>query len=600
MFVILKGLKGSAGMSRSIKIMTEDLARRIAAGEVIERPASIVKELIENALDADATSIEIVIDDGGKRLIRVTDNGNGISPEETPLAFERHATSKIDDFDDLLSLDSFGFRGEALPSIAAVARVEMATKSTGSLAGTRITVEGGIVTDISQAGVPEGTTVTVRDLFFTTPVRKKFLRRNATELSHCLDRITKMAVSNPFVRITVIADGRRVLFLPPAKSSVERIASIIGGTSGRDLLAVDAVRDRMHLHGVVSHTHITKTTAKSILSFVNRRSIRDATMRQAVLTAYRGLIDAKRYPAAVILLEIPPDEVDVNVHPAKEEVRFKQPKEIFNFILESLKETIGGGIGISECLPKVSAPQGQRIEEAVRRYVLSSPERGFAPQAPQILPQGTEEKIADLFGASTVKRTDPLFSALKYFGQIAQTYLVFTDGDNLIIVDQHAAHERIVYERLASRSRGMAEGIQHLVVPEILDLTPQIFVIFEEFQELFHEAGVIIEPYGSHSVVVKAVPPEVPTAEIGQFIGDMLEEAAELGRAFSGQSFRESLWRIIACKSAIKAGHILDGAEAERLCQDLDAADNASTCPHGRPVFVRFGLGELERLFRRK
>ncbi len=600
-------------MSQRIVILPETLTHRIAAGEVVERPASIVKELLENALDAGATEISVELEKGGCQSIRITDNGEGIDREDVPLAFARYATSKIGAFDDIYRVRSFGFRGEALPSIASISRVEMVTRRAPSAVGTRVVIESGEVKELSDAGCPVGTSILVSRIFDPVPVRRKFLKSEATEQGCCLDAITRLALVQTGVKIRALASGKAVLNIPVAKDLAERIALTLGQDFRGQLIPVAGERAGVGLDGFVSRPEFTRSGAAQMYLYVNRRYVKDYLLNHAVMTAYRRVIEARRYPAVVLSLEVTPGDVDVNVHPTKMEVRFRNPREIYALIVESVSDAIGAGPPpLSERAagsPGIG-PGGYavRIEEALKRYRISSgPEKLFfggpsvatreAPVAPPP-PLREGEAPAQLPGSGEGSS----FTDLVYVGQVAGTYLVFASPEGMLLVDQHAAHERILFERLRRQTTETGGRVcgQRLLIPEVVSLPPRDYSFLRSSAPILEEAGLEVEPFGGDSLVVKAVPAFLSTAEARMLILDLLTECTEADRALPLVERREKIFTALACRGAIKANRSLTGPEVSALCRDLDAAPNAATCPHGRPVAVSISLAELEKMFKRR
>ncbi len=604
-------------MSGKIVVLPEALTHQIAAGEVVERPASIVKELLENALDAGATDVRIELIGGGCGSIRVSDNGGGIEPSDVTKAFERYATSKICEFDDIYRVQTFGFRGEALPSIASIARVEMITKKRGRLSGTRIVVSAGRVEEISDTGSPDGTTITVSRIFDPVPVRRKFLKSEATEQGHCIDVITRTALCCPTVRIQVIAGGREILKIPATADVSERIALILGVDFTDRLVPVEATEGKTRIGGFLSGPDYTCSNSRNLYCYVNRRYIRDYLLNHAIMTAYRNVIEAKRYPSAVLSLTLPPEEVDVNVHPAKMEVRFRQPREIYRFIVESASRTLSGA-GLSGGKPPAFAPSAtltrlagyrERVEEALKRYTLSagreklrfdaSPQTGqpdVPPDAPG-LPENGE-------AAPSPERSPFEFAGLAFIGSFAGTYLLFSGivsgGEHLVIMDQHAAHERILFERFAKSRKGEKIPGQRLLIPEVIHLTPKDSATLQDVVPVFERVGIEMEPFSGDSIVIRSVPAVLGHEDVRMVVRDALEAFSETGRTLSVQGRQDEIVRLLACRGAVKASQSLSPAEVAALCADLDRTPFSSTCPHGRPVYVILDRKELEKMFKRR
>ena len=606
-------------MPGKIVVLPETLTHRIAAGEVIERPASIVKELLENALDAGATEISVALEKGGCQSVRVADNGEGISPDEVPLAFARHATSKISAFEDLYRVRSFGFRGEALPSIASIARVEMVTRQAASAAGTRIVIEGGAILEQTEAGCPAGTSIEVTRIFDPVPVRRKFLKGGMTEQGYCLDWITRLALARPEIRLRVTAGGKTLMSVPAARDPAERIALTLGRDFWGQLVPATGRREGAALEGFVSRPEFTRSNAHQIYIYVNGRFVKDYLLNHAVMTAFRRIIEPRRYPAAVLFLEIPPGELDVNVHPTKMEVRFRDPRGIYALIVEALTAAIGAGAPAAERAagpPAAGSGYAARVEEALKRYRISSgPDKLFFGQEmrprseprEQPAPSTTPSPPPPGEGAGLERETEPpaekfRLSDLVYLGQATGTYLVFAAGEGMVLVDQHAAHERILFEglkRQAAERQGRAPG-QRLLIPEVISLPPRDLSFLLESIPILEEAGMEVEPFGGDSVVVKAVPGFLSDAEVRTLIGDLIGECMDGDSRLPLAERRERIFTALACRSAVKANRRLSGPEVERLCRDLDALPGAATCPHGRPLTVVISREELEKRFKRR
>ncbi|MDI9569275.1 MAG: DNA mismatch repair endonuclease MutL [Pseudomonadota bacterium] len=655
-------------LAQKINILPPELAHRIAAGEVIERPASILKELLENALDAGATVIQIELVKGGCDALRVTDNGAGMEPADVPLAFQRHATSKLTVFDDLYRLRSFGFRGEALPSIAAVARVELTTRPATALGGTTIVAENSRVEELREAGCPVGTTIHVSQIFAAVPARRKFLKSEATEQGACLEAVNRIALASPGVKFRVLNNGRLLWDMPATADAGERIGMVLGRETGSGLLKVKGVRGELTLEGYISRPEITRANAKDIYCFVNGRCIRDALLNHALMTACRNVMAAKRYPAAVLFLTMPSEEVDINVHPAKLEVRFQNPRAIYGLVVETI---LAGFAAVAPALDDGASPMPatdpgdanltsqvyqRRLEEAVKRYTLlggakkssyrsgasfsagsgalfsaaadrrrgrrdddasageGSPsflgggERGNLERRhePGFVSEPTVEAAAPrdpadapAFPGSEDGSPRRYFASMTYLGQAGGCYLVFSHDHDLILVDQHAAHERILYEELRREGREGRLAVQPLLIPEVATLSPGDYGMLMEHRDLLREAGLEIEPFGGHTVSIRSLP-----AALGRLAPrTLLEESlAQLTGPTEGLSWGEKRDRVLislACQGAVKKGQILSEAEAVRLGHDLDRLPFAGTCPHGRPVWIVLTERRLAGLFRR-
>ncbi len=599
-------------MSGRIVVLSEEIANKIAAGEVVERPASIVKEMVENSIDAGAGDIRVELVKGGCESIAIIDNGAGIEYEDVALVFERHATSKIRQFEDIYRVASFGFRGEAMPSIASIARVELLTRRPEDMAGTRAVVEAGVIKEIAPAGCPAGTQIRVTKIFENVPARRKFLKTETTEQGLCLDAITRLALAHPEVRFKVLANGREIFAAPEAKDISERISMVMGADFSDHCLSVAGEKENVQLSGFISRPEFTRSNSKNIFLFVNKRFVRDNTVSHAVLSAYRQIIEARRYPAAVLFLDLPGDDVDVNVHPAKMEVRFKDSRNIHDLV----SRTIGESLAVSE------APKGSFVYRLAPRDKAQLPT--FRRPAENIPPgiaglysrQNLQQAIStDLFSrkpleAAGVKETpatgidyhqkEPIaFADLNYLGQFANTYLIFAGNSGFVLLDQHAAHERIVFEEL---KKSASEKIisQPLLLPEVVNLSPGQMALFSGYIGFLQEIGLEVEIFGRDAIVVKALPAILPPIQAREIIADIADQLADQNSVPGLQERKEKILAALACRAAIKANSLLKSEEVMALCRALESTPHNATCPHGRPIIVNFSLGEIERMFKRK
>ena len=606
-------------MAGKIVVLPESLSSKIAAGEVVERPASILKELLENALDAGATDITVELEKGGCGSIKVIDNGEGIENIDVPRAFERFATSKIYHFDDIYKVKSYGFRGEALPSIAAISRVEMVTRRQSSLSGTRAIVEAGQIKAITDTGCPVGTSVLVSNIFDPVPVRKKFLKTEMTEQGYCMDVITRMALSHPEVRISVAAHRKEVLNIPATGNISERVSLVLGKDYADHMIPVKGTRESVMLTGFASKPEYSRSNSKQMYFFANKRFVRDYLLNHAVVTAYRRVIEAKRYPAVVMFVDLPPGDIDVNVHPAKMEVRFRNPKEIYDVVVESLAAALAN---IAPILLREGArtmPEGysERVREALKRYTISSGsgklffDRGIGESGRigKAISRVKERDAVQLESPPAGKGEEGWpaektlnFADLEYIGQIAGTYLVFSSSAGLTVIDQHAAHERVLFEEFKKSSPVYAGKTisQQLLIPEVVSLSPGEFAVLNEYIQILADAGIAVEHFGEKTVIMKSVPALLSHVEPKRLFFEMIEEFSKMEKNLGLEAGREKIAALLACKGAVKANQKLTESEVTILCKDLDATPFSSTCPHGRPVFISFGIGDLERLFKRK
>lgn len=584
-------------MNRKIKILDEAISSRIAAGEVVERPSSVVKELIENSLDAGADYIEIELEEGGKKSIKISDNGDGIDSDEISLAFERHATSKIYEFDDIFGVYTFGFRGEALPSIASISKIEMLTKRKDALYGVRAIVEGGNIKEIAAAGCPSGTSIYVKDIFYTAPVRREFLKKEATEQANCLECITRLALCNFNCRIKVVSNNKTVLNIHRAKDMSERISFVYGKEFIKNTLLVEGKRQGAFVKGVISRPGFTKSNTKGMLYYINGRFVKDGFLNHAVMTAYRGLIEARRYPSVVLYIDMPTCDVDVNVHPAKMEVRFKNPSDIYSLLIDSMVATLAdtGPIAGKDHFTILSATAREtnfykgRVEDAVKRYRIS-----------RDINRGVVSDTVPIFARDNKEEDRVSFSSLHYLEQLDSTYLVFAAPDSIVIIDQHAAHERVIFERLKKMSSSGREQYQKLLIPEIIDLQPGDYILLLENIAVIRDAGFEVEPYGENTIIIKSLPTILANVDLRELITDLIEEFSQTGKRGNIAETTEKIYALMACKGAVKAKNRLTNQEIVQLCEDLDAAPFAATCPHGRPLFVTLDISDMEKMFKRR
>ena len=584
-----------------IRELPELVASKIAAGEVIERPASVLKELLENSIDAGATRIDIQLEEGGRKLIRVTDNGVGMDEEDVGMCFRPHATSKLRTSQDLFFITTLGFRGEALPSIGAVAQVRLVSRQQGSPSAAEIEAGGGKMGQPRAAGAPEGTTVEVRNLFFNTPARQKFLSSPRTELGHAMDIVTRIALPHDHIHFVVSHEGKVLVNAPPAKGRRERIAAFAGDGLARDLLPLEGGEGPLRVEGFAGPpAHSRASTAMQFL-FLNRRYVRDRALSSAIREAYQGLLQPGRHPVLFLFLQIDPREVDFNVHPTKIEVRFRQGRRVFATVLAALRSALASA---NLTLPlRPSEPVPASWNEA-RRALAGAPPREPAPSRAPALPFG--EPPDHLEEARTRPRPAPppsdpfaLASPPQPFFQVHDAYIVEETPGGLRVTDQHALHERVLYEELLQRSAEAGVESQRLLMPEVVQLSPAESAVASDILEPLRTLGVEVAEFGERTLAVHAVPRLVGDTDVGQLIHDLLAELAE-ERPSSVEIQRERLARALACKAAAKAGQRLRSSEIAALLARREAlGPKAETCPHGRPTSLLFTLADLERQFKR-
>jgi DNA mismatch repair protein MutL len=605
-----------------IKILPDILCNQIAAGEVVERPAAVVKELLENSIDAGSRKISLTLVQGGRKEIRVVDDGAGMSPDDSLLALERHATSKIRAIEDLQSIRSLGFRGEALPSIAAVSRFEMLTKEPDTLSGTSIRIEGGVLKDVRETGCPAGTAITVRDLFYNIPARRKFLRSVDTELSHISDQVLRLSLANPEVHFRVLHQDRQLYDFPPVKDRIERAGQVLGTSIRSKLKPFQVEMQQFKIHGLMSSPDVQRPGTGHLFAYVNGRAVWDRMLNRAILSAYETVIAKGKFPIVVLFVEIPPALVDVNVHPTKREIRFRNPGEIVEGVREVLRATLESSItptSASDLISPASFQTGGPLPRSPYTWetqvpiggALAAPSQSrpnFTPlqmdafriptpdSSPSADPSEREETTDAQAASGSLTIGEPSFSSLPFLGQLASSYLLLEAEDGLIIVDQHAAHERILYDRLSSVSA--KEPGQRLVRSVVLELLPREASKLRRWLHHLNKLGFEIEPFGGDSYVVHAIPAILGDCPPEGIIRDLLESASE--DEHSPQwSLMYELAKTAACHRAIKANQRLLIDEVRFLLQSLDQTRIATTCPHGRPLWLKLGYDEIARLFHR-
>ena len=571
------------------------VANQIAAGEVVERPASIVKELIENSLDAGATYITVEIEGAGTGLIRVLDNGAGIHHEDMRLALERHATSKITTTDDLLSITSMGFRGEALASVASVARTTLTSRAVGSDHAWALTVDGGEEKRHAPASHPQGTAVEIRDLFFNTPARRKFMKTERTEVAHISETVRRLALANPGVNFELKHGKRMVEPLPATKVLVDRIEKLLGRDFLAEAVEVDERQEEFRLHGWIGSPTFTRRTADQQHLFVNARYVRDKVVSHAIRQAYRDVIFHGRQPVFVVYLELPPEAVDVNVHPTKHEVRFRDSRQVHDFIFGRLNRALRDvRPGSSNDLIENTGVPMNTTEPKPPAWVQASFPRQLSVQV-----EGnasafvTEER-------DTVYAEDQVFPPLGYaLAQLGGAYILAENEDGLVIVDMHAAHERITYEKMKSASSEQTLVKQRLLVPLSLEVTRREADLVEALTEEFGRLGIGLERIGPSTIRVQEVPSLIGTADAAELVRDVLGELVEYGHSDSLAEHRDSLLATMACHGSIRANRRLAIEEMNALLREMERTENAGQCNHGRPTFHVQNLADLDRLFLR-
>lgn len=609
--------------ARRITRLPPLLVNQIAAGEVVDRPASVVKELVENAIDAGTTRVTIDLETGGIELIRVSDDGCGIPEEDLPLAVAPHATNKIAHPEDLDRISTLGFRGEALASIASVSRVRITSRATGSSAGFEIAAEGADVGPVKPAATAPGTTVSVRNLFFNTPARRKFLRTPATEQARCLDVIHEQAMARPLIGFRVVCDGRVVFDVPPDGSARARALDVLGCELEPELLeASDDSLGSPTLWGLVGTPAIARATAKAQYLLLNGRPIRDKVIQHALREAYRGLIDPSRHPTALLLIEMDPSAVDVNVHPAKAEVRFRDGSLVHSLVLRAVREALAR----ADLTPTVSLPslierswgdrailpsdEGPRIDPVSRTRAFIEYFQRFSPAQARLDAGALRETLADppqveasgeQGGGSPAYGLIPTPIPAPRVLQVHKSYLVTQDESGVVIVDQHALHERVMFEALLARIEQAPLESQRLLAPAVVQATPAQVERLPALQALFARLGIDVEAIGPAAVAVHAYPTFLfeRGVEPQAWLTHVLESAESAGFEPGSEEALRTVLDMMACKAAVKAGDQLSQDELVALVDLREAVERSSNCPHGRPTSIRLSISDLERLFHR-
>jgi DNA mismatch repair protein MutL len=595
-----------------IRILPPEVADKIAAGEVVERPASVVKELVENGIDAGAGTVRVEIQGGGKRLIRVLDDGCGIPAEEVPLAFARHATSKLISVEDLSRVTTLGFRGEALASLAAVSRLTLVSRPVDQQAGTRIRIKGGEQVALGAAGAPVGTMVSVENLFNNVPARLKFLKADATEAGHIYRIVTHYALAYPHIRFSLQNEQRTTFQSNGSGELFDALAAVFGLETARQMIPVEGDLERVVetspivVSGYTGTPSLHRGARDQIIFFVNRRWIQDRALNQAVVQAYHTFLPVNRYPIAVLNIEIDPAEVDVNVHPTKAEVKFRDPRTVFKVVQKAVREVVVASSPVAGY--GAPTPSGDYFGGGHAGDVTSwqsSFDRqggpgfsrfGFEVQRTAPFTSVTEGDEADqAFGVSGGSATMP---PLRVVGQIRQMYIVAEGPDGLYLIDQHAAHERILYEKLAAEKAQAAIVRQQLLEPPVVELSPGQTALLEAELDALTEIGFELEPFGGSAYRLRAVPDMLGQAEPVQALVDILAEMAD-GATPLARETHEKIAIIVCKRASIKGGQVLSPEEMRELVRQLEATTAPRTCPHGRPTMIHLSAAQLAREFGR-
>ena len=615
-----------------IRILPSNLVNQIAAGEVIERPSSVVKELVENAIDAGAISVEVTLVDGGKSLITVVDNGKGMTPEELKLAVERHATSKLPD-DDLFNINFLGFRGEALPSISSVARLAITSRAKGADTAWKIEVNGGEKGEPVPAAYPQGTRIEVRDLFYSTPARLKFLKTSQSESGQCADMMNRIAMANPQVSFYLTIDGKRKISLNACQGELfdarlQRLAEVMGRDFGENSLPIDAERDNLRISGFVSLPTLNKANSLNQYLFVNNRPVRDKLLLGAIRGAYQDVLASNRYPLCALFFDIDPAYVDVNVHPTKAEVRFYDNALVRGLLVSAIRYALNNGanrsaetINISEfvhenqsCITQTSSDDTAVLQEhslsdvQPRRSFLLSPLPYAAPRRQAALPElerAYSVKADEVPSAATVAENcginaeEPGYLGLAK-AQFHDTYIISQNEDSIIIIDQHAAHERIVMEKLKrSLMNEQRIATQMMLIPEVVELPLSDKTRIIEAAEELKKLGLLIEEFGPSAVIVQEIPALLGDCNVKKLVEDLAQEMAEWGKEYSLSEKLHLVCATIACHGSVRAGRRLTIEEMNHLLREMEQTEHSGQCNHGRPTYVELKVGQVAKLFER-
>ncbi len=659
-----------------IHVLSEAVANKIAAGEVVERPASVVKELLENSLDAGSTRIRIQVEAGGKKLIQITDNGCGMVRDDAMLAFERHATSKLRNAEDLLSVATLGFRGEALPTIASVSRLRLETRAPEEDSGTVIEINGGKIFKVEEAGLPAGTSITVRDLFFNTPARKKFLKAESTELSHIASLVTHYALAHPDKHFELHSATNAMLVAPPVAGYSERVYQVFGRETLDQLIPVAAVQPleriglpqpppwrrssadtpvretagdqaevehgfgELRVHGFVSKPEIQKLNRTSIYIFVNGRLIRDRLIQHALTEAYRNIIPPTVFPVVLLFLELPSGEVDVNVHPSKTEVRFRQSSVTHDFVRDSVRAALMKARPVPQFAVEINAhptaspsltpgarglsagPISDEQYTGPQTFTLQAPvpppinERFYfqdgiqvdgnaalaLARAPEVIPGvNGDDGCTPAIPIEPEPTSDlaPSLASLKPLGQIRESFILAVNPEGLWIIDQHVAHERVLFEKVLKQRAAQKVESQRLLMPLVLELSPAQQAVFAEISDELALNGFEAEPFGSRSIAVKIAPAGIDAPQVEHMLHELLDQLSHEDQTINLEKVRARIAASIACHAAIKVNMPLEQNKMEWLLAELAKTDCPMSCPHGRPVVLRYSMKDIQKAFKR-
>jgi DNA mismatch repair protein MutL len=624
--------------------LPQHLVNKIAAGEVVERPASVVKELLENSLDAGSMRITVDIEDGGKKLIRISDNGSGISFAELTLAFAPHATSKILQEDDLYSITTMGFRGEALASIASVSQVEIVSRSVDAIEGGRLEISGGQHTEPLPSPSAAGTVISVRNLFFNTPARRKFLRTTNTEMGHITEQFTRIALANPEIHLILTHNGRKVHELPAGQSLRERIGILFSNPLAQDLIPIERSNREIQITGLIAPPQHARSGSQWQYVFMNGRHIRDRFIGHAVRESYRGLLESNRQPVVFLFIQLAPDTVDVNVHPAKTEVRFSNSNAVHSQVLAAIRDRLlrtdlsvpvsdqafeqgTASLSIEAAGGESKEERQQRVRQAMADFFKGAPppsssrsieshKPSYPSHAGSVRTPGQEnlatssphgqEDLAMPPDIRTTKESERLReipaaepAPPHRYLQVHNAYLVTETENGILIVDQHALHERVIYEKLHRQVSQGALACQRRLIPETLEVTDKQMAALENAADILKELGILTEPFGPRTIAIQGFPSLLDKVQPAAFLADLLDVLIGQSGNVSKEQLLHELLDMMACKAAVKAGDSLTDEEIKSLLAQRDLVERSSNCPHGRPTTIRLSLDQLEKHFKR-
>lgn len=574
-----------------IKTLSEILSNKIAAGEVVERPASVVKELVENAIDADSSRINADLEKGGRRVIRVSDNGRGMDREDALLATERYATSKIYGEEDLFSISTLGFRGEALPSIASVSKMEITTKTRALDAGTKVVIHGGRTEAVSSVGAAPGTVVTVEELFYNTPARKKHLKTQQTEVGHVTDTFARIAMARPNIHFTLSHNGKILADWESTSNWAFRITEVLKGDLEKDLFELESAVDDVRIWGLIASPHITRSNAKSQYVYVNGRPVRDRVLYHAVVQGYEPYLTKGKSPVVVIFITLPCDQVDVNVHPTKRSVRFDSPRLIHDTMARAIRDRIKDlSRPVWPKAPSPNTPFEPRQDE-------NPP--SFESRIGEPVPPSFQDAIKTGPPTQTPLWSTQGFGHLTVIGQLHNTYILCESPEGLILIDQHAAHERVVFETLRTNYRQAQPRSQGLLIPEKVELGYREAGILDSIRSDLLAMGLEVEPFGGTTYLIRSVPQILSQKATALLVMEIVEKVAEMDLSSGLERAIDACLIVMACHGAIRAGKKMTVEEMETLLKQLDRLDDPTHCPHGRPTVIRKRVYDIEKAFKR-